>query len=252
MLAKLQARGYTCCMRILLFPLLLLAASAAYAGDAPEGTRVNLSAQSEQLLANDEVVAEFRIEASGKMPQKLQSHVNRISQAISARMQRERGVKLTTTGRRMDPVWRYESSSRKRVRDGWHLVQSLRITSSNLDAVPNWLDEVENAGAHMQSLAFRVSHESASKAQETLRMQAIDSFRQRATATARALGATSFQILHLNTDIRMPVPMRRSMAVMAMAEAKSAPAPALEAGESRISVSVSGEILLPRQDYPVK
>ena len=34
--------------------------------------------------------------------------------------------------------------------------------------------------------------------------------------------------------------------------AKEAALPALEAGQSRITVRVSGDILLPEKDYPVK
>jgi predicted secreted protein len=41
--------------------------------------------------------------------------------------------------------------------------------------------------------------------------------------------------------------------MMAMAKAlEAAPAPALEAGQGRVTVMVSGEILLPERDYSVK
>jgi len=235
--------------RALLFTLLLLISVPAMAGE-PKGTQVSLSAQAEQVLPNDEVVVRLRIEAEGPKADVLRRKVNHISRAVSERLQREKHVVQRTTGRRLEPLWHYDNASHRQIRDGWRLVQSERVTSTDLDAVPDWVDGIERAGAHLDGLAFRVSRQAEDAARDRLRMQAVAAFRARAAVTAKALDASSFRILRLNTDTIMPRPIR-PMLQMAGA-AKEAALPALEAGQSRITVRVSGDILLPEKDYPVK
>jgi predicted secreted protein len=235
-------------VRLLIFALMVLLSTPAVAEEA-KGTQVSLSAMAEQTLPNDEVVVRYRIEAEGPKADALRRQVNRISQAVSERLGREKDLVQTTTGRRMEPVWHYDNASRRQVRDGWRLVQDGQVTSTGLDAVPGWLDAIERAGAHLQGLSFRVSRKAENAARDRLRMQAISEFRARATVTARALGAASFRILRLNTNAMMPRPIQP---MMAMARAEKAPEPSLSAGQSRITVSVSGDILLPEKDYPVK
>lgn len=237
-------------MRIVLISLLfLISCVPAMAGEL-KGTQVSLSAQAEQMLPNDEVVVRLRIEAEGPKADTLRRKVNRISRVVDARLTREKHVVQETTGRRMEPVWHYDNVSHRRIRDGWRLVQSERVTSTDLDAVPDWVDAIERAGAHLDGLAFQVSRQAENAARDRLRMQAVAEFRARAAATAKALDASSFRILRLNTNAMMPRPIQPMMG-LAMA-AKDAAVPALEAGQSRITVKVSGDILLPEKDYPVK
>ncbi|HXH64208.1 MAG TPA: SIMPL domain-containing protein [Mariprofundaceae bacterium] len=232
-----------------LFSALLLLVSLPAMAEEPKGTQVSLSATAEEMLPNDEVVVRFRIEAEGPKADALRQQVNRVSQAVDERLGREKDLVQQTTDRRIEPIWHYDSVSRRQVKDGWRLVQSEQVTSTRLDAVPDWLDGIERAGAHLDGLVFRTSRQTENAAQDRLRLQAVSEFRARAAVTAKALGASSFRILHLNTNSQMPGPV---MPMMAMARAGNAPEPALAAGESRLSVTVSGDILLPEKDYPVK
>ena len=86
-----------------LFILSLLFITPAWA-EEPAGTRVLLSAQTEALAANDEVVVTFRIIAEGALPKSLQREVNRISQTVDQRLSAEQ-LELKTTDRRMEPQW---------------------------------------------------------------------------------------------------------------------------------------------------
>jgi len=113
----------------------------------PGGTRVSLSAMAETELANDEVAVQFRVQAEGRQSAQLWQQVNRVSARIKQRLENESDVKLTTTSRRLEPVWEYHPTTRKRERTGWRMVQTGMITSTKLDAVPNWLDGIEQAGA---------------------------------------------------------------------------------------------------------
>lgn len=233
-------------MRTALFAILLLISVPAVADEVKKGSVVSLSAQASQMLPNDEAVVRFRIEAEGTQADALSQRVNRISQAVSDRLGREKDVVLATTGRRLEPLWRDDKVSHRRVRNGWRLVQSGQAESHDLAAVAGWVDTIERAGAHLDGLRFQASAAALQAARDKLRMQAIACFRAKAAATAKALDATSFRILRLSTDSTGPAPMPM------MAMARGAPTPALAPGESLVKVTVRGEIQLPERDYPAK
>lgn len=255
-LALPQVWGYIFSMRLLhttlkscfLAPLLAVA-MPAFAADMPKGTRISLSAVAETALPNDEVAVHFRVQAEGNKPAPLREEVNAISEKIKRRLEKESDVKLTTTSRRLEPLWEYNKLARKRERIGWRMLQTGLITSTRLDAVPDWLDDIERTGAQLSGLQFRISSPTLHDAQDALRLQAIRSFRSQARGIARGLDAKSYRIIRLQTSGQQPVyPMRRDKAGVAMMESKSAPA--LSAGESRLSVTVSGEIEVPFRDFP--
>jgi len=234
--------------KILLLTWLVMS-MPAFAADMPKGTRISLSAVAETALPNDEVVVHFRVQAEGNKPAPLREQVNAISEKIKQRLEKENDVKLTTTSRRLEPLWEYNKLARKRERVGWRMLQTGLITSTRLDAVPEWLDDIEKTGAQLSGLQFRISSPTLHDARDALRLQAIRSFRSQARGIARGLDAKSFRIIRLQTSGQQPVyPVRRDMAAVAMKESRSEPA--LSAGESRLSVTVSGEIEVPFRDFP--
>jgi len=231
-------------MRYVLF-LTMLLVTPAWA-DEPAGTRVSLSAEAEAMAANDEVVVNFQILAEGPLTKPLQEEVNRISQAVDKRLAKE-NVKLKTTDRRMEPQWDRQHARRI----GWRLTQSAEATSQDLDAVAEWVQAIEELGAQLQGVTYRVSSGTMRDMQDELRMQAVASFRQEATAMARALSVPSYRVISLQTSQSQPVYPVRGRMVMGMAMEAAEP-PAMQAGESRITVSVSGEIELPFRDFPAR
>jgi len=217
-------------------------------------TLISLSATSSIILPNDEAVISYRMEATGRNANKLRKKVNSISQLIHQQLKDEKAIKQTTLSRRMEVLWRYDKLHSRQVRDGWKLVQVEQLVSTNLDAVPDWVDGIEKSGAHLNNLSFRISDTSMQATQNNLRLQAIQAFRHKAGTFAKALDATSFYILNLQTSHRQPVyHMNRAMPEMAMmSKSAGAPVPSLNAGEGKISVTVSGNIALPFQSYSIK
>jgi len=221
------------------------------AADAPKGTRVSLSAEAESQLPNDELVVHFTVEKEGKDASALRAEVNRISQAIDARLKAEEGLKVTTTDRSLAPIWEYDRLKSKNIRIGWRLVQSTEVITQKLEAVSDWLDAIEIAGAQVKALTFRVDSETLRKARNDLRMQAIEEFRAKASDFAQGLDAPSFRILELQTDSPEVYPIRAD-AMQEMSSAKVAAPPVFRAGESRVSVRISGTIEIPFKDFPAR
>lgn len=215
-----------------------------------KGVLVTLSAQAVLEVPNDEVVIQFRVEASGKQAAELRTQVNRVSAVIAGHLKDEKGVKLETTNRRIDPIWKNDVYGNKRT--GWRVVQTSSITSTELDQVTRWLDMIENAGAKLQALSFRVSDELQRITEDKLRLQAIASFRDKAAAITQSLGAKYFSVLSLNTTNAPPIqPMRREMGYMAEAMVSSVTAPVLAAGDGKIVVRVDGQIEVEKRKYLV-
>ncbi len=215
-----------------------------------KGTIISLSAKATLEVPNDEVVVNFRVEERGKKLDALRKRVNQVSASIKKSLTKEKGVKLKTSSRSVDPIWK--PNQYNRVRDGWSVVQTGIVTSQDLDAVPRWLDVIEKAGAKLQSLSFRISDGLRRTTQERLRLQAIKQFRSKSMTIAKALDAKAFHIRHLNTGSSYsPQPMYRGEMMMAKSMAADAAAPALSSGDSRISVSVNGDIEVEEHTFRV-
>jgi len=227
---------------------LLFSATPLWA-EAETGTIVTLSAEANVEVPNDEVVINFRVEERGKKLDDLRQRVNQMSALIKKSLAKEKDVKLQTSSRRIDPIWQNGAYQQKR--EGWLVVQSGSITSKNLDEVARWLDMIEHAGAKLQGLSFRVSDAVRRETQEDLRIQAIHQFQTKANTVVNALGATYFQILHLNTGSSSPV-YRNERTYMVKSMAVGDSIPALSSGESRISVSVSGDIEMEKKRFSVQ
>ncbi|MDQ7002174.1 MAG: SIMPL domain-containing protein [Ghiorsea sp.] len=238
---------------LLIVPFLILSfATQVFAEtqvQAAKGTIVSLSAEATVEVANDEVMIRFRVEARGKKLEVLRKRVNQISASIKKSLAKEKSVKLKTSNRRVDPVWK--PNQYNRVRDGWVVTQRSVIVSQNLDDVPRWLDVIEHAGAKLETLNFRISDTLRRSTQDKLRIRAIQMFRDKASVIAKALGAKYFHVRHLNAgQSYSPQPMLRGD--MAMMTKSRAVEPALSAGDSRLSVNVTGDIEVERKRYLVR
>ncbi|PCI44701.1 MAG: hypothetical protein COB41_03700 [Proteobacteria bacterium] len=239
---------------LIILSLIFIPSAWAEENSQAKETLISLSATSSITLPNDEAVVNYRMGATGMYADALRKKVNRISRLIHQQLKGIKGIKQTTLSRRMEMRWRYDKSKSQQVRNGWRLVQVEQLVSSNLDAVPGWVDSIEKAGAHLNNLSFRISDTSMKAAQKSLRLQAIQAFRKKADSFAKALDATSFRIVQLQTSQKRPVyPRRRqAMSMAVMSKSESSPPPQLNAGEGKVSVSVSGNIALPFKAYTVK
>jgi predicted secreted protein len=106
-------------------------------------------------------------------------------------------------------------------------------------------------GVRFQGVRYRVSSKESRAVQDELRMQAVAIFRAKAAAMAKALSARSYRIISVQTSHSQPVYPAKGRMVMGVAM-EAAAAPGMQAGESRITATVSGEIELPFRDFPAK
>jgi len=208
----------------------------------PAGTRINLSATAEQSVANDEMIIHYRIEEKGVSAAKLRQKVNRISAKLEARLKSEK-VKHKTTGRTLRPHWEKGIFNFQK----WNINQSGQIVTRDLNSISSWLADIEAMGIKLNNLSFRISSDKMRQVKDTLRQAALKKFRAKAAILSKGLAAKSFRIIRIQTS-GTAQPRYESRPMMA----RSVAAPVVSAGESRTTVTVSGEIEVPFSDFPVE
>lgn len=213
----------------------VFAASLLVSALAQAGATVALSAEASRPAANDTVDAVVYAEMSGRDPAELAQRMNReIAEALKlVRSQPEITVK---SGQQSShPVY----GSDRRI-DSWRMRSELLLSSGDVAAVSNMVGRLQQRKLLLGGISQRPSVATRKQVEEVATRDALSAFSQRASVIASALGR-SWKIKQLSVNQQGgAVPMFRAASVM-MADA--APAP-IEAGESEVTIVVSGEIEL--------
>lgn len=217
-------------------------AGAARAADAPSSANVPivaLSASAIASVANDRVYAWLRAEVDHADPARAAADVNaRMARAL-ARAKAVTGVEAATSGYSSFQITDKGQPSR------WRVAQTLTLEGSDFAAVAALVTKLQaDDGLVMSGMNFAVSPEARRRAEDTLTQQAIKAWQARAQNAATGFGYQVWRIgkVAIQTgDFSRPQPMyRQSMNAMAA----SAPPVSMEAGNTDVTVTVSGEAVL--------
>lgn len=215
-----------------LFSLMALAIGS---GLAHAGATVALTADASRPAANDTVDAVVYAELSGRDPGELAARINQDMREAIGVVRAQPEIKVRTGQQSTYPVY-----GNDRRLDGWRMRSELILSATDVGAMSALLGRLQQRKLVLGSLTQRPSPGVRQKVEEQATRDALAAFSQRAAVIADALGKT-WKIKQLSVHEQggaMPV-MHRAAVMMADA----APAP-IEAGESTIRVSVSGEIEL--------
>jgi predicted secreted protein len=230
------------------FPIwLLLAASVSVAhatdtqGVQRAGIVVDLNAEASRLAPNDLARAQAYIELGDSTPSALAKKVNAVMQSAIASTKPYPSVKVRSGNTSTYPVY----GKNGRTIESWRMRSELLLESKDQAALSELLGKLQTQLAVGQ-LTLEPSEEAARQAENEAIADGIAAFNARAKIVAESLGK-SWRILHMNVNNTSGMPPPRPMvrAKMAMAEAM-ADMP-MEAGESRIAVSISGQIEVERK-----
>lgn len=219
-------------LRIAAASLLLAGATAALAA-----TTVDLSAEASRPAAND--LARATVFAEATSPTAGES-AKRVNAAIADALATAKGhprVKAKTGGTHTYPV--YAKGGGKI--EAWRMRSEIALESGDTAALSELLGKLQ-ATLGVSGISLAPSPETRKKVENEALLDAIAAFRDRAKIAADALGKP-YRIKHLSLGgelHRPPVPMLRAAPMAAM---EAAPMP-VEAGESQVTVNVSGQIEL--------
>jgi predicted secreted protein len=223
-------------MRKILAALLL--APLVTAAQAPETlfNLVTLSAQAEREVPNDLVTAVLAAEQEGTDPAQLADAVNRTMQRALATAQGYRAVRARTGNYQSYPI----HDKGRIVR--WRVRQELRLESGDLAATSELIGKLQ-ASLVMAGMHLSVSREARRAAENALISEALAAFDDRARVVREAMKSKGHRVRDLQIsggDQPRPV---IGVAARAMSAESVAP-PAIEAGTTRITMTVSGTIQL--------
>ena len=135
----------------------------------------------------------------------------------------------------------------------WRVTQTLALESRDFAALTTLVSSLQGDDALLLSgLSFSVSGDARQNAEDALTQQAIKAWQARATAAAQGLGFATWSPGHVTvrtSDTPWPMP---SMRAMASADVGAAPPVNVEAGNTDVSVVVSGEAILDSARTPAR
>ena len=214
-----------------------LFAGAWIAGGALAGTTVDLSAEASRPAANDMVRATVFAEASGSNPAELARRVNQdIAEGLKT-IKGKAGVSVKSGHQSTFPVYAQNQKI-----ESWRMHSELVLESRDAAAVSELLGQLQQMRLAIGSVSQLPAPETRRKVEDEATRDAIGAFRQRAAVVADVLGKP-YKIRHLSiqqSGQMPPMPVMRASRAMA---AEAAPPP-LEAGESLVTTTVSGQIEL--------
>lgn len=215
--------------------LLLLLAPLAQAAETSKAPTIELSAEANRTAANDLARATVYAEAADTAPGDLARKVNgAIAQAL-ATSKAFTSVKTQSGGSRTWPS--YDKAGKI---NGWHMRSELQLESRDMAALSELLGKLQTSLAVSQ-IALMPAPETRKKAEDGAMLDAIAAFQARARLVAESLHKPwRLKELHINTGAGP----RQNFFPMVRAAAMAADAMPVEAGDSQVTASVTGQIEL--------
>ncbi len=202
----------------------------------PSGV-LSLSAQASTEVPQDVVTITMFYEQEANDPASLTAALNQRADAASQRAKGVAGVSA-----RSGQFSIYPSTDRDGRISAWRGRTELVLESHDFAAASKLAGDLASV-MQVGNVQFSLSPEAQRAAEQKLAGQAIASFREQATAAARAFGYSSYTIRDVNVGQQgvPPRPMMMMSARAMSADAKAAPMP-LEGGTSTVTVNVSGSV----------
>lgn len=217
-------------LRPALVALALLIARPAFATDAMS---VELAAEASRAATNDLVQATVAAEASGPTPADLSRQINK---AIADALKTAKGfpaVKAQSGGTSTYPV--YAKNGRI---ESWRMRSDIALESGDTAALSELLGKLQTS-LTVSNLNMTPSPETRRRTENEAMLDAIALFKARAKLLAETLGKNySIKELSVSTGARFEPRMMREAKAMS---AQAMPMP-IEAGETQVTVSVSGKV----------
>lgn len=218
--------------RIALLASILLSAPLVHAG-----TIIELAAEASRPAANDMVRASIYSESTGSNPADLARRVNQeITEALKV-IRDKPAVSVKSGQQSTYPVYGKEQKI-----ESWRMRSELILESKELATVSELIGKLQQMRLALGSVSQMPSPGTRRQVEDETTRDAIRAFQSRAAVAAEQLGKT-WRIKQLNIQQGGSAPMPIMRASRGAMQADAAPAP-LEAGESQITTTISGQIEL--------
>lgn len=212
--------------------------STLLAGTAQAGPTIELNAEASRPAANDMIHATVYSEASGKNPADLARQVNQdIAEALKV-IKAKAGVTVKSGQQNTYPIYGQNQKI-----DNWRMRSELLLESKDVAVVSELIGKLQQMRLALGNINQLPSPETRQKVEDDTTRDAIRAFQARAVVVANIFGKPyRIKELRVQQDGGFPLPPMERARPMAAA---AAPAPMpIEAGESQVTTSISGQIEL--------
>jgi uncharacterized protein YggE len=209
------------------------ATGTAYARLQPDKVYVTIGIENTEATAN----------AALAMNSKLMNGI--ISQLMEQGLMEN---ETSTSSFNIYPLYNFTESGARLNITGFNVLNSIRIETTNLDNVSEWIDTAVELGANdVNDILFTVSDNLLEVTKNKLITDAINNAKQKAETAASALGLKIIGVKSLDIEgsanIPPGPPLPLSRAEMATQTGGTSPSTPILAGEQQVSTSVSAVFL---------
>ncbi len=220
---------------ILISSLLLLFSPFIFAHDnEPLFNQVNLQAQADRDIPNDQLTVLLAVEEEGKEATKIANKINKDMDWALKKTKSHKDVEVRTLSYSTYPVYD------KRTVVAWRATQQLELKSTNITGLSELVGDLQER-LQVKNMNFSPTKETRQRYENELIEEAMQAFKQRVEIIKKHMDNKNVRIvnLHVNTGGGHIQPVYAESRMMSMST-KSAPA--VESGTSKITVTVSGSV----------
>lgn len=206
----------------------------------PAGTLIDFRVDVQRPVANDLGRANAYVELTGSDPAEVARKVKAIIADGLATAKAQPGITVKSGGTHTYPIY----SKTGRVIENWRMRSELLLESRDSSALSAAAGKLQGGALAIGGINFSPAPETRRKADDDATIEAIEAFNAKAARIAATLKKPyKIRMMNVNGAGHFPQPYPMARGAVMMASAESAPMP-VEAGESNITVNVSGQIEL--------
>ncbi len=203
---------------------------------------LSLDASAATEVVPDTAYVTLAAEASGADPAAITREVQLAINAGLAQAKATKDVDARTGGFNTQQRW-----NNKGARDGWTVRAELIIKSKDFAVLGTLAGKLAQQKLMIANTGFEMSRAQREREEAALIDSAVNAFKTKATAAAKAFGFSNYGLREVNLgsiggDVR-PQP-KFAMARAAVAEASSAEPMSIEGGKTVLTLAVSGSVLM--------
>lgn len=224
---------------LLLLAFLSLPVFAAAEPAKPTGTLVDFRVDVQRPVTNDLGRASAYVELTGSDPAEVARKVKAVIADGLATAKAQPGITVKSGATHTYPIY----SKTGRVIENWRMRSELLFESRDAAALSTAVGKLQGGQLAIGGINFSPSPETRRKAEDDVTIEAIEAFNAKATRIAATLKKPyKIRQMSVNAGGHYPQPYPMARGAVAMS-AEAAPMP-VEAGESNVTVNVSGQIEL--------
>lgn len=198
--------------------------------------RVNLQAQANMEIPNDEIQVILAVEKEGGDAAVIAKEINKTMKWALSHSRKGEDVNLRTLSYNTHPVYK------KQTIVAWRASQQLEIKGTSVSEITELAGELQER-LQIKSMRFSPSMEARKKYENLLIDDAMKAFKQRVDLLKTHMEGQNVRVINININTGRgnyprPVYAERMMAMDSMAKS----APAVEAGTSSLTVTVNGSV----------